>query len=47
MDTDSEFGLPWDPENQDDQNAVETMLLFNFGWYNDPMHFGKYPDIMR
>lgn len=47
MDTDSSFSLPWDPDSQDDIEAVDTSLQFGFGIYNDPLHFGDWPPKMK
>ena len=47
MNTDSQYYEPWDPESEDDIEAINTSLLFNFGIYNDPIVFGDYPQIMR
>lgn len=42
----TDFGEPWDPNNPDDVEAVNTKVLFSFGWFMDPIAFGKYPDVM-
>lgn len=47
MCTQSEYGEPWDSTVQADTDVIETKLEFEFGWYNDPLYFGKYPDVMR
>jgi len=40
------MAYPWDSTNQDDIAAVDTDLIFQMGWFADPLVFGKYPDIM-
>jgi len=42
----TDYGEPYDPSSQDDIDAVNTMLEFSYGWYQDPLYFGKYPDSM-
>jgi beta-glucosidase len=46
MCTDSSFAEPWDANNQDDIDAVNTRVAFSYAYYNDPLNFGKYPDEM-
>ena len=43
---DSFFGEPYDANNPDDVAAVETYVQFFYGWFGDPVVFGKYPDVM-
>lgn len=47
MDTDTGYFLPWNPDKQEDIDAVETNLQFKFGIYNDPLHFGDWPPMMK
>lgn len=42
----AEFAEPWDPTNEEDVKGVETSILFQVGWFADPIVFGRYPDIM-
>lgn len=44
--TNTDMAYPFDPSNKDDVAAVDTVLAFAFGWYVDPVVFGKYPDEM-
>lgn len=34
-------------EFQKNQEAAERALLFNLGWFADPVYFGDYPEIMK
>ncbi len=40
------MAYPYDPSNPDDVDAVDVNLAFAFGWFVDPIVFGKYPDEM-
>lgn len=40
------YAEPFNNTNPDDLTAVDISVQFAFGWYMDPIHFGKYPDIM-
>lgn len=40
------FVEPWNITNPDDHEAADIAMQFSFGWYMDPIAFGKYPDIM-
>ena len=42
----SDWNEPFDPSNSKDVEAVNTQILFQFGWFMDPTVFGKYPDVM-
>jgi beta-glucosidase/6-phospho-beta-glucosidase/beta-galactosidase len=42
----SAYYEPWDPNSEDDIKAVDTKVTFEYGFYSDPLAFGKYPDIM-
>ncbi|CAI0399880.1 unnamed protein product [Linum tenue] len=35
--------LPYNPDVRADRFAVERSLDFNYGWYLDPIHNGRYP----
>ena len=41
-----DYMLPYDINNQDDIEAANRQQAFQFGWYVDPLVFGKYPDEM-
>ena len=43
----SAYYEPWDPNSADDIKAADTKVTFEYGFYSDPLFFGKYPDIMR
>jgi beta-glucosidase/6-phospho-beta-glucosidase/beta-galactosidase len=38
--------VPYNVSSPDDINAASRSLAFAFGWYFDPIVFGKYPDEM-
>lgn len=42
----SAYYEPWDPNSPDDIQAVDTKVTFEYGFYADPIAFGKYPDVM-
>eukprot|EP00347_Sterkiella_histriomuscorum_P008204 403345981 len=42
----SNYGMPWNVSEPDDYKAVDISTTFMFGWYMDPVAFGKYPDVM-
>ena len=44
--TNTNFALPYNPNSEDDIWAANVNIAFNFGWYVDPIVFGKYPDEM-
>ena len=44
---DTRFGLPYDENNVQDIQAAENSIIFQMGWFADPIVFGKYPDAMR
>ena len=46
MDINVGYNEPYNATNSDDIEAVYTKFQFEFGWYVDPLMFGKYPDIM-
>jgi beta-glucosidase len=46
MTINSGYALPFNTSVQDDVNAVNTAVAFGFGWFADPIVFGKYPDEM-
>ncbi|CAI0399836.1 unnamed protein product [Linum tenue] len=38
--------LPYNPDAIADRFAVDRSLDFNYGWYLDPIHYGRYPRSM-
>ena len=42
----TDYGEPFNATDPDDMLAVDIKVQFNFGWYMDPIIFGKYPDVM-
>jgi beta-glucosidase len=46
MTLNTNFAEPYDETNPDDVKAVDTSVQFAFGWFMDPLAFGKYPQIM-
>ncbi|XP_076107988.1 lactase/phlorizin hydrolase-like isoform X2 [Mytilus galloprovincialis] len=38
---------PRNPYNQDDIEASEQALMFDFGWFASPVVYGDYPDLMK
>ncbi|CAB9498958.1 2H-1,4-benzoxazin-2-yl glucoside beta-D-glucosidase [Seminavis robusta] len=43
----ADYRYPLDPNSPDDIQAAERAMLFQFGWFMDPVIFGDYPDVMR
>ena len=41
------FALPWNASDPLDVAAVETYLVFNHGWFADPIFTGDYPNVMK
>ena len=46
MTINSGYALPYNVSNQDDVKAVNTNVAFGFGWFADPIVFGRYPPEM-
>jgi len=46
MTNNNDFALPWNASNPEDVAAANRQLAFQFGWFVDPIVFGKYPDEM-
>lgn len=44
--TNTDFAVTLDPNNSSDQAASNRSLAFAYGWFMDPLVFGKYPDEM-
>ena len=44
---DSDWVLPWNPNDPADIAAVETYAIFNYARYIDPIITGDYPELMR
>lgn len=42
-----DFRYPRDPNRWNDQMAAERAMLFQFGWFVDPIYFCDYPAAMR
>eukprot|EP00347_Sterkiella_histriomuscorum_P021037 403335503 len=42
----SNFAYPFNASEPDDVEAVDVITTFMFGWYMDPVVYGKYPDVM-
>ena len=42
-----DFRYPLDPDSQGDQEAAERAMLFQYGWFTDPLVYGDYPKEMR
>jgi hypothetical protein len=42
-----DFRYPLFADSDADQQAAERAMLFQFGWFVDPILLGDYPDIMR
>jgi beta-glucosidase len=41
-----DFAIPFNATSDADKAAAERRLAFMFGWFYDPLFFGKYPDEM-
>lgn len=46
MTTNTDFAVPYNVSSPADVQAASRSLAFAFGWYFDPIVFGKYPDEM-
>ncbi len=44
--TNTDFAVPYNSSKPEDIEAASRSLAFAFGWYVDPIVFGKYPDEM-
>ncbi|PGH35333.1 beta-glucosidase [[Emmonsia] crescens] len=44
--SDSDWVLPWDPENPADVEAANRKIEFSISWFADSIYSGKYPDSM-
>ena len=47
MTINANWAEPWDIQSKDDFDAVELKVTFDFGWYGDPLVFGRYPKVME
>lgn len=43
----SAFALPYNVSSIEDWQSVEVALNFQYGWFADPLVFGRYPQEMR
>jgi beta-glucosidase len=43
----ADYRYPLDSNSQDDIHAAERAMLFQFGWFIDPVIHGDYPAVMR
>jgi beta-glucosidase len=46
MTANTDYSVPYNASNPDDIEAVDISIAFSFGWFVDPVIFGKYPDEM-
>jgi beta-glucosidase len=44
--TNTNFAVPYNPDDPKDVEAANRNIAFAFGWFMDPVVFGKYPDEM-
>jgi beta-glucosidase/6-phospho-beta-glucosidase/beta-galactosidase len=42
-----DFRYPARKDDEDSQEAAERAMVFQFGWFVDPLFFGEYPQAMR
>jgi beta-glucosidase/6-phospho-beta-glucosidase/beta-galactosidase len=42
-----DFRYPLNPESQDDRDAAERAMVFQYAWFTDPLVLGDYPKEMR
>jgi beta-glucosidase len=47
MCTNNDFALPWNASNPADHVAANRQLVFQMGWFVDPIVFGDYPEEMK
>jgi beta-glucosidase len=41
-----DYGVPYNSSKPEDVAAASRQVAFAFGWFVDPLVFGKYPDEM-
>ena len=42
-----DFRYPKSASSEDDHEATERAMLFQWGWFVEPLIYGKYPPVMR
>lgn len=42
-----DYAEPWDADDPLDIEAAIRKLEFTYGWFADPVYYGRYPDAMR